>query len=166
MSNYLMTIGNFLLIMAAIPAIVFPLAYWRMADWRSSHMGRHLMSFMGGIGAIMLLTILTLVFGQDWYPRQFIRLTVWGLLAFLFWWRLFLLFAVNRYPERYGEDTQDPADIIRDTVSKMREVNVGEVKGNLNVNLNHRVEGELTVKAAEEVDHDNESEGRGAVDGA
>lgn len=75
---------------------LFILFYHQRYQWWRNSVGRHMMSFMAGLTAILDLSLI----GQMWPEmpgRQEIRILVWVLIPFLFTWRLILLLTVKQY---------------------------------------------------------------------
>lgn len=84
-------LATIVLVAALVPATLFPIAYHRMAPWRSSEMGRHLMSFTAILAALLWWTLTRRVFGD--YPfRIWIGLGLFAVFAALLWHRLYLLY--------------------------------------------------------------------------
>lgn len=80
---------------AAVPLIAFPITYQitTRGAWRKSVMGRHLMAFMGALGAVMVLTVWGMFAGD--LPR-WIGPVAWLVIASVSWWRLLLLLSMQR----------------------------------------------------------------------
>lgn len=87
------TAGNLLLVLAAVPLVLFPFCYHFATHgaWFRSWMGRHLMSFMGALGVVMVFALLNLAFPLP----TWVRVVAWLLVAGVAWWRLILLFVVQ-----------------------------------------------------------------------
>lgn len=87
---------------AAVAGHVFIIFYWIRYRWWQTSIGRHLMSFMGGLTVIVDLTILDAVVrslpGDAVLPaRNELTLFVWTLLPILFTWRLIVLLKVKNF---------------------------------------------------------------------
>lgn len=75
---------------------LFVLFYHLRYKWWKNTVGRHMMSFMGGLTAILDLSLIAW-FWPDMPGREEIRILVWVLIPFLFTWRLVLLLTVKQY---------------------------------------------------------------------
>lgn len=86
---------------AAAALLLFPFCYhfltggtWRrLGAWRDTSAGVHVMCFMGVLGAVMGLVVARIV-GVD--LPEWVRPVVWGSIAVVAWWRLILLFVLQR----------------------------------------------------------------------
>lgn len=99
------TIGNVLLVLAAIPAVLSVIVFWPVASWRSPW-GMHLLAYMAAVAVPLVLGCIRLVFGDSpWF--QDLRTGAFGLVVVVLWWRLILLLLARREgsPDRHG-----PAD--------------------------------------------------------
>lgn len=83
-------------IWTALAGHAFVVFYWIRERWWTSSIGRHLMCFMGGLTAIVDVTIANYLFGTS-PARKEITLFVWILLPVLFTWRLFVLLKARRF---------------------------------------------------------------------
>ncbi|MGE9696650.1 putative phage holin [Streptomyces sp. CH6] len=79
-----MTIAQYLNtgVSAAVAAAsaVFCITYHRLAPWRSTPMGWHLMTLAGAIGALGLYTVVITLVGLDGTPATVLRIVRAGLL--------------------------------------------------------------------------------------
>lgn len=92
-------LGNVLIYLSAIPAVLFVYFYHRTARWWVSEMGCHLMSFMAVEAAVLVLSSIRITFG-DSPPFQLLRLVVFLGVPFVLWWRLkLLIFSQLRRPK-------------------------------------------------------------------
>ena len=93
------SVGNVFLYLAAVALILFPPCYHfsTRGAWRRSAMGVHLMSFMGVLGLVMCFAMANALFGP---LPTWVRPLVWALIAVVAWWRLILLFVVQRQETR------------------------------------------------------------------
>jgi hypothetical protein len=82
----------------ALGALVFVVSYaWTTGGaWRSTMIGRHVMTFMTVILALSVLAVVAVIWGSDWPYRNVIRTAAWGVFAACIWWRVWLLFRVQR----------------------------------------------------------------------
>ena len=74
----------------------FILFYHLRYRWWNNSVGRHMMSFMAGLTAILDLSLIAQMW-PDMPGRQELRILVWILIPFLFTWRLVLLLTVKQY---------------------------------------------------------------------
>lgn len=79
----------------ALAGHAFVVCYWIREKWWRSSIGRHLMCFMGGLTAIVDLTIANFLFGP--FAQKEFTLFVWLLMPALFTWRLFVLLRVKSF---------------------------------------------------------------------
>lgn len=87
----------------AVPLLLFVLIYqFRVRWWRTS-IGRLLMTFLGSLEAILLLTVLSL-FWPDMPGRPYIRIGVWTLIGIVFTWFLIGFLRANTYRKEFDED--------------------------------------------------------------
>jgi hypothetical protein len=91
-------LGNFLFVLAAIPAVLSVLVYMRVPWWRSGT-GQHLMSYMAVIAAVMLLGCVRLIIGRNEFFEA-LRTTVFAGVPVVMWWRLILLIQEQRGDRR------------------------------------------------------------------
>ena len=91
-------LGTALMLVAAAALMLFPPCYHltTRGAWRRSAMGVHLMSFMGVLGLVMCFAVANVVFDLP----SWVRPLTWLLIAVVSWWRLILLFVVQRSGER------------------------------------------------------------------
>jgi hypothetical protein len=84
-----------LVAISAVSGFLFVLIYQLRWKWWRSSMGRHMMAFMGGLELLLLLAFIS----QFWphLPlREYLRIVSWGIVAFLFTWRLVILITVKK----------------------------------------------------------------------
>lgn len=83
------TVGNVLLVVAVIPAVVSPIVYSRVTWWRS-RWGIHLMSYMLAIAFVLLLGVVRIFFHDtNWFEG--LRAFSYVLLVAVLWWRMFFI---------------------------------------------------------------------------
>lgn len=88
-------LGNWLLIGAAIPAVLSVIVYSQVKWWKS-RAGIHLMTYMVAIASVLVLGILRLIIpdsGIFWL----IRVCAYTVMVSVLWWRL--AFLVQSYRE-------------------------------------------------------------------
>lgn len=84
-------------------ALVFVVAYANLAPWKSTPMGKHVMTFMAVILAVTSLAVISVFFGNEWPYRSQIRMVCWGAVAAVIWMRIWLLIQAQR-----GRDISHP----------------------------------------------------------
>jgi hypothetical protein len=63
----------------------FALLFHVLSDWKESAMGRHFMSFMVMIGLVLTWSWVGFIFGIDEAIRGWVRVILYGTLAFVVW---------------------------------------------------------------------------------
>lgn len=96
-AHWVVTVGNVMLVIAAIPATVAPLLYFR-APWRRSKVGKHLMTYMLALAAVLDLGIVRLGLHSPREATWFsvLRLVMFGFLIIMLWHRLYVVAAAQR----------------------------------------------------------------------
>lgn len=98
------TVGNVLLILAAVPATLAALLYGTRVTWWRSRWGRHLFSYMTAIAVVLDLGVVRLVFGsRPWFEA--LRVAAFGVVVAALWWRA--VFVYQAYRE--GSPDESPA---------------------------------------------------------
>jgi hypothetical protein len=87
-------IGNALIILSAIPAVLSVLVYARV-NWRRAPMGPHLMAYMTVFATVLTLSTIRQFTGDSWW-FQLLRLIVFVGVPVVLWWRLVLLVKAQR----------------------------------------------------------------------
>ncbi len=89
--------ANAAVLLTALGALVFVCSYgWTTRGaWRTTIMGKHVMTFMSAILLVSCLAVAGIVWGTDWPHRNAIRTGAWGLIAACIWWRVALLYRVQ-----------------------------------------------------------------------
>lgn len=86
-----------LLIFAAVPAAVaFPMLYAVGSPWRSTPEGKMMMNLGSAIALVFTLIVVNVVFGPDYWGREWVRLFTYAYLAFALWRLVFTLLRVQR----------------------------------------------------------------------
>lgn len=90
--------GITLMMVAGVAFVLSPIVYhWRTRGaWLHSWMGRHLMSYMGVMGMVMVLAMWAVFFGP---LPPWMRPLTWGCIALVAWWRLVLIFTAGHHRE-------------------------------------------------------------------
>lgn len=89
---------NAAVIATAVGALVFVVSYAVLTRgaWRSTVVGKNVMTLMVVITVVSALAVSAIVFGTDWPHRDLIRTAAWGAVAASVWWRVVILFRVQR----------------------------------------------------------------------
>ena len=80
---------------AAVGAWVFVAGYSALAKWWRSEVGRHMWSFGAMVALLLTLIIVTRVLGRDYPGRDAVRIGCYGLLTFMVWHQVVLLFRIQ-----------------------------------------------------------------------
>lgn len=85
-------------IATATGAVVFIACYaWTTRGaWLGSSVGRNVMSLMSAIAVVSFLAVAAIIWGTDWPHREVVRTVAWLSLAVPIWWRVIILFRVQR----------------------------------------------------------------------
>lgn len=78
----------FLVLLAVLPANLFPLLYGTSVTWWRSFTGRALMTSAVGMALLINITALYRVLGEDYVGRDVVRLTVYALVVAGTWMKL------------------------------------------------------------------------------
>jgi predicted TIM-barrel fold metal-dependent hydrolase len=82
-------------------ALVFVASYaWRTRGaWRDSAVGRNVMALMAVILVVSALAVAAIIWGTNWPHRDAVRFVAWSLVAACIWWRVVILWRVQRRKE-------------------------------------------------------------------
>jgi hypothetical protein len=87
-------IGNALIVLSAIEALAFVAMYSVVARWWRSEVGRNIMALMGVIAAVLVLSTIRIIFGDNsWFA--WLRLGVFAGVPVVLARRLWLLWRVQ-----------------------------------------------------------------------
>lgn len=75
------------IIVASVPGLLFVILYQIRVKWWRTAIGRMLMSFIGSLECILLLTVLS-VFWPDMPGRPYLRVVVWAIIIASFTYML------------------------------------------------------------------------------
>ena len=103
-------VGTVLLGVTLLAAVAFPVMYSR-SNWRATMVGRDTMLMSVTFVVILGQALAAYVFGFDDPTRLVIRIVVFGVLAFVFTRRLWVLYRVQ-YPKK--EQKSEPPNSLRD----------------------------------------------------
>jgi hypothetical protein len=86
------------IIFTALGALVFVCAYaWTTRGaWRDTVVGLNVMAFMSAILIVSALAVAAIIWGTNWPYRDAIRFSAWSLIGAIIWWRVIILFKVQR----------------------------------------------------------------------
>lgn len=89
---------NLAVILTAVGALVFVVSYasTTRGAWRGSVLGWNVMAFMTVIAVVSALAVAAIIWGTDWPHRDVVRGVAWSLIAACIWWRVVILFRVQR----------------------------------------------------------------------
>lgn len=93
----LQIVGNWLLVLAAIPAIVSPFVHAK-TPWRASVMGTHLMFYMTSLALVFGLTVVDIMIRPDPAWFQILQVVTFVGVPIVMWWRLILQIQALRHP--------------------------------------------------------------------
>jgi hypothetical protein len=81
-----------------IGALVFVISYaWRSNGlWRTTVVGRNQMAMIAIILIVSGLAIAGIIWGRNWPHRDIIRFAAWAAVAACIWWRVVILYRVQR----------------------------------------------------------------------
>jgi hypothetical protein len=92
-------VGNVLVALSAGFAVAFVALYHLSSPWWRSEAGRHVMSFMGIIGAVLILTLIRIVAGAKvdahWPWFTWLRVVVFAGVPGVIAWRLWMLWRLQ-----------------------------------------------------------------------
>lgn len=71
-------IGNYILLVAGIFAVLFLLSYGLLSNWRKYAGGRSIFYFVSGLAAVFVYTIISRFIGGDYLFRDLLRAVVYG----------------------------------------------------------------------------------------
>lgn len=85
------TIAFVLVLLAAIPATGFPLVYGVTSPWHRSRVGRALMTKACGLMLLIDISLVYMIFGDDYPWRDVVRLTVYVFVTVGLWYQFYAL---------------------------------------------------------------------------
>jgi hypothetical protein len=85
-----------MVILTTLGSVVFVTAYARLAPWRSTLMGKHVMTSMVVILIVSGMATAAVFFGNQWPGRNIIRFLAWSSICTIIWWRVYLLVYAQR----------------------------------------------------------------------
>ncbi|WIM97713.1 hypothetical protein ACTOB_001261 [Actinoplanes oblitus] len=96
-------VANVMVLATLAGALTFVITYARLAPWRSTPVGRNVMSLMAVIVIVSTLAAANLLFGLDWPYRDTIRALSWGSIAAIIWRRVALVVRAQTLPGRHEQ---------------------------------------------------------------
>lgn len=85
MTDRLLVLGDGILIVAAIGAIVFAVSYAGFFNWRKTDAGRALMYFVWSLIAVFINNTIARIAGVDYFGREWVRIVVYTAVALTIW---------------------------------------------------------------------------------
>lgn len=79
-------------------SLVFVIAYaWTTrGGWHRNVVGVNVMILMASVTLVSSLAVVGVFYGTAWPHREVIRTAAWGLIAACVWWRVVILFLVQK----------------------------------------------------------------------
>lgn len=108
-ATWIDSLGNFLLLGAALSVLAFGLTYGLGSNWRKYPAGRSIMYFVSGLIFWSIHTVITRFTGGDWLFRDVFRALVYGYLMVVSLKLLWTLIQI----QRNGNHPTDPQEILR-----------------------------------------------------
>lgn len=87
----LVTVGDWAAHFGFVGILLFTLGYGIFARWWRSSLGRNVMALALAHLVTFGLIVVQLDFGIGWAGRPWVRAMVFGSIAMVYWWRLFIL---------------------------------------------------------------------------
>lgn len=87
----IVNMGTYAAHFATVGWLLFALLYGVMAPWWRSPIGRNMFTLAFVLAAVFSLISVQLLFGIQWPAREWVRLAIFGAVATVGWWRLFIL---------------------------------------------------------------------------
>lgn len=83
------------MLVSAVAFVLSPIVYQvrTRGAWRDTAEGWHFMAYMGVMGLVLTIAVWSVFFGP---LPQWVRACLWGAIATVAWWRLFILLTVKR----------------------------------------------------------------------
>lgn len=89
-------LGTGLVIVGILPATLFPILYARWFPFWKSTLGRALMTKAVGMALLVDISVLYLIFGDDYFLRELVRLVVFTLVVGGMYWQLAAIIGIRR----------------------------------------------------------------------
>jgi hypothetical protein len=96
-----------LIYVASVPAVLFPAMYASRSNWRATAPGRSLMQLAVALAVVMLLIVATMLFGNDYLFRDWIRFLAYGFLVTSLWRQVFTLARAQNVQQRAVQRARD-----------------------------------------------------------
>lgn len=91
MTEFILVLGDAIMIAAAVGAIVFAVSYAVFFNWRKTPAGRALMYFVWSLIAVFVNNTIARLAGVDYPFREWVRITVYIAVAITIWRLVFVL---------------------------------------------------------------------------
>jgi hypothetical protein len=101
------TLGNILLTLFVIPALIFPFVYVATSSWYKTRMGRALFLASITIAALAILALLVMTFGPEYPGKDVAGLIITGMLVITQWFQLVSYIKTVRQVRRAIDDLND-----------------------------------------------------------
>lgn len=88
----------------------FALLFHVLSDWKESAMGRHFMSFMIMIGLVLTWSWVGFIFGIDEAIRGWVRVILYGTLAFVVWRQVRILIKLQIITRSEKKSTEEESN--------------------------------------------------------
>lgn len=102
--------SNAAIVATFLGALTFVCGYaWTTrGHWRTTMMGKHIMTFMVVILIVTSLAVISIFYGRNWPHRELIRGAAWSAVAAVTWWRVALLRRLQLVPLNPGQRHRTP----------------------------------------------------------
>jgi hypothetical protein len=97
-TEFLLDLGNWVLLSTAIPLALFVGYYYFRSPWKKLMVGRSLMYFAMSLLLIVLVVVMSLFLGPDYFLREWVRLFGYTLVAATMWRLFFTLRHIQNNP--------------------------------------------------------------------
>ncbi len=98
LTPFLLDVGDWILLSAAPALVLFVGFYYFGSPWKKLLVGRSLMYFAMSLLAIILVVVLSLWLGQDYFLREWVRIIGYGAVAITAWRLFFTLRHIQKNP--------------------------------------------------------------------
>lgn len=97
-------LATIFIMLAALPALLFPIIYALTARWYISPLGRSLM--MSGATKLLIisLVVLSVLMDAEYPGREYVRPVIWGLIATMLWTQLISYIVTVRRVRRQRQE--------------------------------------------------------------
>lgn len=100
-TDILNNLANVVLVSLVIPNLIFAIRYFLFSPYERTREGRNLLLQKVALSSLVLVLALSVIFGQEYPGRPFVRLAVFSAITFFYWTELVQLIGVQRkFPYR------------------------------------------------------------------